>query len=215
MAAIVSPNTVANGNLAAIDGILADQGTGTASGFHNSVAVTPPDWATRAGNGSATSFAGASWALNDYFQFTFSFTENFIGLNVSWDQTGSNSSPGKWKLYESATANGTYTAVGAQYTVRENIAAGTVIAWSPSTADASYTFSDVALALTTRYVRFVVDDGSATAAGGSGISQAGTTRMDNVTVTGLTPEPGTWACMAAGLGVLLFLHRRSRRQSAS
>src|SRR5579859_529222 len=57
-------------------GVMADIGTGTASGFHQIPATT---WSTAAGNGSGQSWAANFWNQNDYWEFAVS-TVNYSAI---------------------------------------------------------------------------------------------------------------------------------------
>jgi hypothetical protein len=68
-------------------------GSGSATGSHaTSTVYTAP-----AGNGSAHSFSSTAWSIGDYYQFSVS-TAGFKDINLSWDQTKSNTGPRDFTL---------------------------------------------------------------------------------------------------------------------
>ena len=64
--------------------VAASLGSGTALGVH---AGSATDWSTPAGNGSANSFSSNTWAVGDYYQFSFStsgFTASRMKDSLDW-----------------------------------------------------------------------------------------------------------------------------------
>lgn len=171
---------------------VADSGalvTGSAfSALHASAASA---WnTTTVGNGSAKAASGNGWASGDYWQFKAS-TTGFSSIAISWDQMGSNTGP-KSFIVQYSTDGTTFTTApgaGATYDVAND-------AWSASTYKAVSTrtldLSSVT-ALNNQafiYIRFTVAAGS-TAINGSAIAAAGTSRIDNVYIGGISGMPLT------------------------
>jgi hypothetical protein len=186
-----------------LPGISADFGPlgSTAFGLHSGAAT----YSTPAGNGSAKSLSATTWAVGDYWQFSTS-TIGFTGIGVSYDQTGSNTGPGKYGLFYS-TDGTTFTqfgGVGNDYTV---INAAWSATGSPFTTT-HYTFdlSTITALDNASTVYFRVQDTSTTSINGGTVAAGGTGRIDNFTIV---PEPGTAALLALGLGALIL-----RRKSA-
>lgn len=180
-------------------GIAASLGAGTASGVHASSAT----WSTPAGNGSAKSASVNTWAVGDYWQFSFS-TTGYSGLILSVDQAGSSTGPKDFKL--------TYSTDGTAYT---DFSTYTVLASTWTSASSSSAFTNVVnlsavSALNnsaTVFVRLI--DNSTASIGGATVASGGTGRVDNFTVN-LTPVPeaDTAAMLLAGLAALAFIAKR-------
>jgi PEP-CTERM motif len=176
--------------------VAASIGSGTASGLHASQAT---DWTTPAGNGSTDSFSSNTWAIGDYWQFSFS-TTGYTGLSLSVDQTRSGTGPDAFKLAYS-TDGGTSFVDQATYTVAQ-------VTWTSGApaVGSTYTFDltgvtalDNQASVLLRLVSTVT-----TAAGG-------TNRVDNATVMATpVPEAGTSAMLLAGLAAIGFIARRGR-----
>jgi hypothetical protein len=181
-------------------GIAASTGTGTASGVH---AAGTTAWSTPAGNGSSKSASATAWAVGDYWQFSFS-TVGYSGLNLSFDQTGSNTGPRDFTLAYST--NGSTFTNFASYSLP-------AITWSTVTYNAGSTFTYDLSALTalnnfaTVYIRLL--DASTVSINGGTVASGGTSRVDNFTVN-LTPVPeaDTAAMLLAGIAALGFMARR-------
>jgi predicted extracellular nuclease len=178
-----SPNTPADATDAATypNAIAPAVGAGNAGGVHASAAT---DWTTPVGNGSADSFSTANWAVGDYYQFTVS-TLNYTGIQVSWDQTSSNTGPRDFKLAYS-TDGTSFTDFGSPYIVLAN---GTPNpAWNGTTSSSAYSFSRDLSAITAldnqANVYFRLIDTSTTSANGGTVATGGTNRVDNFTVSG-------------------------------
>jgi len=69
-------------------------GSSAVSGNHASASTV---WSTTQGNGSTKAMNSNHWAQNDYLQFAFS-TIGYTAINISWDQTGSNTGPKDFKV---------------------------------------------------------------------------------------------------------------------
>ena len=168
-----------------ITNVLAEIGTGTASGVHFTTFGTGA-WSTPAGNGSAKSLSSAGWTNTpgDYYQFAFSAT-GYTNINIAFDQTGSSTGPGKF--YVAYSTDGiTFTQFGSIYTVAN-------LGWS---AGSSQSGSALAFDLSTVtsianapvvYIRLV--DANNTSVGGATVGTAGSSRVDNFTVNGTIVGP--------------------------
>ena len=177
-----SPNPADAPNVATYPNTIASAGGGgNAGGVH---ASSGTDWTTPTGNGSTDSFSANEWAVGDYYQFSTS-TSNYTGIQVSWDQTSSNTGPRDFKLAYS-TDGTTFTDFGSPYVVLAN---GTPNpAWSASTFQPAYNINFNLSAITAldnqANVYFRLIDNSTTSANGGTVAAAGTNRVDNFTVSG-------------------------------
>ncbi len=201
-------------NSATIGSILADEGTGTASGVHAS-ALT--DWTTPAGNGSANSLSSNTWGVEDYFQFSVS-TTGYSGIGVSFSQTSSSTGPGEFKL--AYQVNGGGFSDFQSYTVLPNQVASPGLGnWSSTTEITGYSFSfdlsgisalNSASAVDFRVIMRTTADSTPPGT----VATGGTSRIDNFVVEGTlapVPEPETYAA-AVGAGLVGFAFwRRARR----
>jgi len=188
--------------------VAAKTGTGTANGVHTSPAT---DWTTPIGNGSENSLSSQTWAVGDYYQFSFS-TVGYKDLVLSFDQTSSSTGPGQFSLAYSS--NGTTFTPFADYSVLQNGLAPNA-SWSSGTAVAAYGFSFDLSAVSSldnqsnAVIRLI--SRSTVAANGGVVQPGGTNRVDNFTVNvSAVPEPGTYAMLMAGLATVGFVARRRR-----
>jgi hypothetical protein len=182
--------------------VLAETGIGTSTGLHASAAT---DWTTPSGNGSGNSLNSNNWAPGDYLQFQAS-TLGLQDIQVSWDQTRSSTGPTGFKLQYS-TDGSTFTD-NLEYTVLNNEEAngGT---WNNSMFIPNYHFAVDLNSITsldnqaTVYFRLTNTV--------TGTNVAGTSRVDNFTITGVIPEPATWFFLAvAGLVISSFVRKRAQ-----
>lgn len=213
---IVSGATPGAGNASA--SVPADVGTGSANGLHATAAtysvpagdLDPNIAALSSGaiqadtSPSTHCISANNWSVGDYWQFTTS-TLGFTGVEVAWDQTGSNTGPGNFSLYYSTGAG--FNLLSGPYTVGDNT--GSTL-WNTTTAQpASIIVSgggvlDNAATVSLR----LVDDSTTDVIGGT-VATAGADRVDNFTVVGV-PEPSTIALVGSGLAAGLFGMRRRR-----
>jgi len=183
--------------------VSATSGTGTALGVHASGAT---DWSTPVGNGSANSFSSNTWAVNDYYEFSFS-TVAYKSLMLSFDQTSSGTGPRDFTLAYST--NGASFTNFANYQVLQNSAP----AWTGATYAPAYNLTlnlSGVTALDNQTSVFVrLFNASSVSTSGGTVGTGGTNRIDNFTVTvTAVPEPGTYALLLAGLAVIGFVARR-------
>lgn len=202
------PTTPADlANATALPAVAASLGTGTAIGQHASAST---DWTTPVGNGSANALSSNTWAIGDYYQFSFA-TTGYADMVLSFDQTGSNTGPRDFALTYST--NGVDFTAFADYDVLANGSVGG--SWSSGTYNSAYTFSFDLSAISALdnqasiMVRLVAT--STTALNGSTVASGGTNRIDNFSVTmAPVPEPETFALMLGGLAVVARLARRRK-----
>lgn len=181
-------------------------GSGSAAGSHAGAAT----YSTPAGNGSTHSFSVNTWAVGDYWEFDVS-TINYTGIQISFDQTSSNTGPGAFGLFYSVNG-GSYTQIGANYTVLANASPNP--AWNGTTSSSIYTFtpdlSSTGTALNNdTTVSFRLYDQNTVSANGGTVASGGTDRVDNFVVTATpVPEPATMALAAIGGIAALITFRR-------
>jgi len=185
-------------------------GSGNAYGSHAGAAV----YSSPAGNGSSHSYSSTVWAVNDYWEFDFS-SLGYTGVQISFDQTSSNTGPGHFGLFYSINS-GPYTQIGANYTVLANASPNPP--WNATTSSSLYTLtpnlSSLGSALDNETsVSFRLVDQDTVSANGGTVSSGGTDRVDNFIVTvNPVPEPTTLALSALGGLACLLSMQRKRRQ---
>lgn len=192
-------------NSTGISGIVADVGSGTASGVHASSAT---DWSTPAGNGSTNSLSSNTWAVGDYYQFSVTGT-GYSAFTISWDQTGSNTGPKDFKLAYSIDG-GTVTDTG--YTYALPVASwNATTALSPAITTFSYTL-DLGAPITGSFVFLMINTSTLAINSANPVATAGTGRVDNIVISGsAVPEPSAFAAVAglAALGAVALRRRRT------
>ncbi len=184
--------------------LAADIGSGSASGTHASSTT----WSHPAGNGSPSSFSATAWAVGDYFQFNVS-TLGFSGIQLSFDQSSSNTRPGIFGLFYSVNG-GSYTQFGVNYNVLPNAAPNPT--WNINTYNSIYTstfdLSSITALNNAASVSFRLVDMSTTSANGGTVAVGGTDRVDNFVVS--VPEPSTLVLAGLGGAASLLAFRRRR-----
>jgi T5SS/PEP-CTERM-associated repeat protein len=161
-----------------LSGVSPATGSGVASGMHVSSGTT---WDNPAGNGSQESMSSNNWAVGDFYQYRV----NTVGLEkiaLEFQQISSSSGPRDFQLQYS-TDGSSFVDFGAPYAVRANANP----AWntlSPSGLD-SFSFDLSAISSVNNqanlYLRLVVDSDQSSI---GAISTGGTSRLDNVTISG-------------------------------
>jgi hypothetical protein len=160
-------------------------GAGTASGIHSGTTT----FNNPAGNGSQSSFRADNWSEGDYFQFEVS-TLGYEEVTLSFDQTSSNTGPQTFEIQVST--DGINFTTLTSYAVTNNT-------WNSSgpNAGSSYSFNLSGMGNeSTLIIRLAVADGS-TAVNGGAIGGSGTSRIDNVRITGSQPLPVTMSSFSA------------------
>ncbi len=181
--------------------VAASLGSGTALGVH---AGSATDWSTPAGNGSANAFSSNTWAVGDYYQFSFS-SLGYTDLSVSVDQIGSGTGPRDFTIAWSI--DGVAFSDIASYSVASGPA------WSSVTYNPVHTYSFDLAAIDAiedqALVTIRIANNSTVSINGGTVAAGGTGRVDNFTVMATAvPEAGTAAMLAAGLAVIGFVARR-------
>jgi hypothetical protein len=180
-------------------------GLGSATASHSSSATT---YTSPVGNGSLRSLSSNNWAFGDYYQFQVS-TVDFNSINVSFDRTGSSTGPRDFRFAYST--NGTTFSNFSQY----GVSATTWTSGSSISASTlSFNFSQFSLLNNQATVFFRLIANSATAINGTAVGSAGTSRVDNFTVTGTAvPEPSSFLGLL-GIGAIggIAQFARNRRK---
>jgi hypothetical protein len=191
-------------NAVAGPAVLASSGTGSLSGVH---ANNGSDWTTPAGPASANSYSVNTWTAGDFYHFTTS-SLGFENLTVSFDATGSATGPRDFQIAYS-TDGVTYTPFATYALVNASWSADPAFV-NPATAHFDFDFSSVPSLDNAPIASFRLIQVGTTSIGGGTVGTGGTSRVDNITVSGtaLIPEPGTLTL--AGLGVISSLLVRRR-----
>lgn len=183
--------------------LTAEVGSGSASGAHLSTSTV---WSQPAGNGSLKSLSSNVWTGGDYYQFDVDAT-NMQNIMVDFDQTRSATGPHSFDIQYS-TDGSTFTSFGT-YTL-----AGT--AWSTTSAatvpgnDFLFDFSTVTALNNDSSIFFRLKSNGTNSSGGT-IATAGTSRIDNVYITGTSiPEPATVGLMSVAAAAAMT-RRRSKK----
>lgn len=191
-----------SGPHAAEGGLNAGAGS-PASGSHVSGATV---FDNPVGNGSAESFSSNNWAVGDYYQFCTS-TIGYMAIQFAWDHVGSGTGPRDFDVQYNVNG-GSYTVVPASaYQVRTNASpawtSGSATALDSRVLDLSLiTALDNQNQICIRLVNL-----STVSTNGGTVASGGTSRVDNVGISGTeVPEPTTLALMS--LGVIGLIRRR-------
>lgn len=178
----------------------AEIGSGQASGFH----TTASTYSSPVGNGSVRSFSSNGWTFGDYYQFTTS-TVGYTNIAFGWDQISSGTGPRDFGVFAS-TDGFNFSQIGGTFAIRANASPN----WSSAvpTGIDSYSVNGPASLDNQASVTFRIIQVSAASANGGTVASGGTSRVDDVYITGdLIPTPGSLAIL--GLGGL-FAGRRRR-----
>jgi hypothetical protein len=151
----------------------AEMGLGIASAAHAGAST----FNSPSGNGSPHSFNANNWDDGDYFEFTVS-TLGYAQASLSFNQTSSVNGPKTFEIQVSTDGINFTTLSGSTYDV-------TNASWNTTTAAGSaYNFNLTGMGNQPMLViRLSVANGS-TAVSGGNIASPGTSRVDNVVVTG-------------------------------
>jgi hypothetical protein len=185
--------------------VAATTGVGVLTGVH---AGSASDWTTPSGPASANAYSVNTWATGDYFQFSTS-TVGYENIKIAFDATGSNTGPRDFKLAYSTdgvsfTDFGTYSLINAAWSAD-------VAFVNPAAAHFEFDLSavtglDNALLGTFRLIQV-----GTTSINAGTVASGGTSRVDNVTVSGdgTIPEPATLSLAGIALASTLLVRRRS------
>lgn len=200
-------NTFASitGTAASGPAVAPETGTGSFAGAHVSASSV---WSSPAGAGSAHSYSGNNWgttsAADNYYQFSTS-TAGYEDISVSFNAMGSGTGPKNFTILYS-TDGSAFTSV-ADYSLIN-------VAWSsssnPDPTNSTFSFDMSAIGAldnaTTVYFRLQQKDTGSI--GGATVGTGGTSRVDNVTISGTAvPEPASLG-LVTGAGLLLAGRRR-------
>jgi MYXO-CTERM domain-containing protein len=176
-------------------------GSGSATAVH----ATPGNFTNPSGNGSAESYNSDSWTVGDYYQFQVS-TLGQTGISLAWDQTRSSSGPGFQDLVN-PNFKLQYSTDGTNFTDVVNYLVP-VVAWSSGATDASTKYSQNLSSITALNNQAAVYFRLTSILGDQPTSTAGTSRMDNISVTSI-PEPASLALATAGVVAAAAMRRRT------
>jgi hypothetical protein len=179
----------------------AEVGAGSALGFHAGTTT----YSNPVGNGSAESFSSNGWGIGDYYQFSVS-TLGYSGISVSWDQASSGTGPRDFSLAYST--DGVAFTPFASYEV---LITASPNAWSSSVYQSMFTFdydlSSITALDNAPTVFFRLENTSNVSAAGGAVASAGSSRVDNFTVS-VVPEPASATLLGLGLTVWLIRRRK-------
>lgn len=184
--------------------VAAATGVGSLGGVHLS-AVT--DWTTPVGPASENAYSVNTWTTGDYFQFS-STTAGFENIKVSFDATGSGTGPRDFKIAYSTdginfTDFGNYSLINASWS-----SAPAFI--NPAAAHFEFDLSAITALDSIPLATFrLIQVGTVSINDGS-IAAAGSSRIDNATISGdaVVPEPATLALAGIALCGVAMVRRR-------
>lgn len=182
----------------------AEAGVNAASSFASGVhASGSAVYSNPVGNGSNESFSSNFWSVGDYYQYSTS-TAGYNNITITFDQTSSNTGPRDFNL--EVSVNGGAFSTLSSYVVLPNT---TPNAWTSAAVNPLFTTGPIAVAggANAATLVFRMTNSTTVSANGGAVATAGTSRMDNVIISGdLIPTPG--AVSLVGLGGLVAMRRR-------
>jgi hypothetical protein len=148
-----------------------------------------------------------TWTIGDYFEFSLS-TLGYSQVELSFDQTGSNTGPGTFGLFYNVNGGG-FLQFGSDYTLL-------VSSWNATTYNSAFTYNFDLSAITALddavTIAFRLVNMSTTSINGGTVAAGGTGRVDNFTVTATPiPEPSV-AALFGGFGMLALVMASKRRK---
>ncbi|MFA6057596.1 MAG: T9SS type A sorting domain-containing protein [Taibaiella sp.] len=159
----------------------AEVGAGVATGVHTAAAT----FSSPVGNGSLHSFRANKWVAGDFFQFVVS-TTGYESITFSFSQISSAKGPKTFEVQVSTDGATFTTLAGSNYNVINST-------WNATNSNATSVHNFNLPGMGNQpmlVVRLRVVAGS-TAVNGSSITASGTSRIDNVSITGSSPLPVT------------------------
>ena len=170
---------------------MADSGINAATSFSTAKhADATTIWTAASGNGSSKSLSASKWAVNDYFQFQTS-TLGYSNIQLAVDAVSSGTGPKNFSIQYS-TDGTIFTDPTLAYVARANAAD---VNWGysfwaaagPVQTEDTHTFDLSAITALNNQsaVYFRLIDSSTTSANGATVAAAGTSRVDNVMITGI------------------------------
>ncbi|WP_199121142.1 T9SS type A sorting domain-containing protein [Pedobacter sp. ASV28] len=166
---------------------IADEGVNAATssftGLHNASST----WATPSGNGSSQSISSNNWTTGDYYEFKTS-TTGYNNIFLSFDAFSSNSGPRDFKVQYSIDNGGNWTDVpnsitNATYITNAANASGWANVGRNSTFIKTLNMSPITALNNQASVSFRLVCNSNTSVSGGTVGTAGTSRVDNVTIS--------------------------------
>jgi len=175
--------------------------TSDALGFHAGATT----YSNPAGNGSVESFSSTNWLVGDYYQFTTS-TLGYQSIVLTFDQASSNTGPRDFVVQYSS--DGINFTNGLQYQVLANASPNPV--WSTGGGRLSeYTTTTSIPVDNAGQLVIRLTNNSTVSANGGTVASGGTSRVDNVQISGvLIPTPGATGLLAVA-GVVAARRRRA------
>jgi hypothetical protein len=171
----------------------ADSGSAAATSFATGLHANATSvWSNPAGNGSLKSLSANNWSVGDYFQFTVPGTAA-LQYTVTGDANGSATGPGSFAV--SYSTDGTSFTDVQSYTIPSGITWSTNVS-APASSVINATIN-LGSATSTLYVR--LRDLNTTAINLNAVGTGGTSRVDNIVIADVVPEPATLVLMGMGL----------------